>query len=81
MKERKMELTREHYHTMILHYFKIELDHEQCYQHLQLAYRDEVPSCATAFRYFTKFHRGWTFFLNEEHTGKILSAVIPENAH
>ena len=60
--------------------FKQGLDQEECLQCLKLAYGDEAPSCAIVFRWFAEFHhRGQSSFLDEEHTGRPLSAVISEN--
>ena len=44
-----MEMTQEHYHTMIFYDFKVKLGQEKLLQHQQLAYADENSSCATVF--------------------------------
>lgn len=48
-KERKMDLTREHYCGNIVNDFKVEQNQEQCLQRLQLAYEIEAPSCTALY--------------------------------
>ena len=44
-----------------------------------IAHGDEVPSRATVFRWLTEFRCNRNFLLDEEQTGRSLSAEIPEN--
>ena len=74
-----MELTREHFCTIIFYDFKAELNQEGCVQRLQLAFSDESPARATAFRWFKKFSRGRNFLQDEEYTGRPPTAVVPDN--
>ena len=80
LKGRKLELTQKHYDAMIFYDFKERLDQEKYLHCLQLAYGDEAPSHVSIFRWFTVFCTGQSSRLSEEHTGELLSAVIPENA-
>ena len=52
---------------------------KEYFQCLQLAQGDETTFCATIFRQFTELGRGRSSVLDEEHTMRPLSLVIPEN--
>nr|XP_015914885.2 histone-lysine N-methyltransferase SETMAR-like [Parasteatoda tepidariorum] len=71
-----MELTREHFRSLIFYDFKAGFNQEECVQRLQLAFVDESPARVTVFRWYKEFIRGRTFLQDEEHTGR---PVIPDN--
>lgn len=75
MKERKMKLTWEYYHTMIFWDFKVVLNQEECFQYLQLTYVNTASSHATVFRWFTECHRGQNSLLDEEQKRRPLLAI------
>ncbi|GFU08004.1 uncharacterized protein TNCV_1527501 [Trichonephila clavipes] len=64
---------------MIFYDFKARLNQEECIQGLQLAFDEESPCHATVFRWFKEFFSGRNSLQDEEHTGRLRSAVIPEN--
>ncbi|PRD27182.1 UNVERIFIED_CONTAM: hypothetical protein NCL1_36096 [Trichonephila clavipes] len=76
--EEKTDLTREHYRTVIFYDFKAELNLEECIQWSQLAFGDESPYRATVFRWFIEFCRCHNCLQDEERTGKLRLAVIPD---
>ena len=74
-----MELTRENFCAIIFYDFKAGLNQEKCIQWLQLAFGDGSPIRATVFRWFKEFSRAYNFLQYEKHTGRPLSAVVPDN--
>lgn len=63
---------------MISYDFKVE-PNEECLQLVQLAYENEVSSRTTIFKWFSEFRIVRFSVLDEEHTRKLLSAIVPEN--
>ena len=74
-----MELTREHHRAMTFYDFKAGLNQDECFQRLQLAFANDFLSHITAFRWFKKFCRESNSLQDEEHTGRPLSPIIPDN--
>ncbi|PRD23705.1 UNVERIFIED_CONTAM: Histone-lysine N-methyltransferase SETMAR [Trichonephila clavipes] len=74
-----MELTREHYRAKVFYDFNAELNQDECYQRLQLAFGEESPCRATIFRWFKEFFRGRNSLQDGVHTEKPRSVVSPGN--
>ena len=72
-------MTREHFCAIIFYDFKARLNQEECIQRLQLAFSDGSLDRATVFRWFKEFSRSRNFLQDEEHTGRLPSAVVPDN--
>ncbi|GFW50661.1 histone-lysine N-methyltransferase SETMAR [Trichonephila clavipes] len=64
---------------MIFYDFKAGLNHEECYQGMQLAFGNESPCRATVARWFKEFCSCHNSLQDEEHTGRPRLAVIPDN--
>ncbi|GFU89992.1 hypothetical protein TNCV_2438791 [Trichonephila clavipes] len=53
---------------MMFYDLKAGLNHEECFQRLQLAFSDEPPCGANVFKSFNEFCSGHNSLLDEEHT-------------
>ena len=69
----------QHYLALIFNYFKAGVIRDDCVQRLQAAFGNKCPCRATVFRWFKEFCRGRNFLHNDEHIGRPLSAVTPDN--
>ncbi|GFX63276.1 histone-lysine N-methyltransferase SETMAR [Trichonephila clavipes] len=74
-----MELTREHYRAKVFYDFNAELNQDECYQRLQLAFGEESPCRATIFRWFKEFFRGRNSLQDGVHTEKPRSVVFEDD--
>ena len=53
-----MELTREHFRTMIYYDFKDGLSQQNCFESLTICFGDQAPSRTTVYDWYGNFKRG-----------------------
>lgn len=75
----KMNLTREHFRSMIFYDFRCGLSQQECFQRLQLAFGDEAPCRSSVYSWFGEFRRGRDHLHDEIREGRPVTAVTESN--
>ena len=73
-----MEIWHERFRWMILYDFKFGLTQRQCFERLNAAFGDKVPSKTTIYNWFAEFKRGRIGVSDEPHGHRQKTAVVPE---
>ncbi|CAK1583956.1 unnamed protein product [Parnassius mnemosyne] len=74
-----MELTREHFRTIIYNNFRRGLSQDKCLSELVSIYDVEAPSQTTIYRWYAEFRRGRVSLSTVSSAGRPRTAVTPEN--
>ena len=74
-----MELTREHFRSIIFYNFRRGLSHQQCIDELKCFYDDKASYYSTVINWFKEFNCGRWSLKDEVREGPPKTAVVPEN--